>query len=572
MRHLAPSLLRLAAPCALFVFLCASSGGCQILAGLGGEETLAATGGSGGSGGSGPAGGSGGTTGSTSETGGSGGTGLTGPCSPGDQQACYTGPDGTEGVGACVSGKASCTDEGMWGTCEGQVVPQFESCATTADDNCDSYDCAIWVKVLGGEVYGDVVTVDAEGNVLVAVTFYAGVDFGDGQPAVPVGNGDVALLKFDKHGALTWKKAFPIPGEQEVRAIAVDASGNIAIGGDSNTGGDYGTGQQPPGAFVVKMDSSGTPLWTRVGTFTGAGSGAKPTITHLDFDSKGHVYAGGSGLAIDFGTGTLSGGDPTNFFIAKLDSATGAPIWSRITKGGGNEVLRGLQVDPSDSVVLTGTWNSQYMGLSTASQMAVNDHYNCCGQHAPFLLRLDPNGANGEAKMLAGYSPISAQVEGMGLDKFGAAIIAGSFDGYFDLQSGPWDAGMTTSYFVLRDVTSGFGQWSKVLVGDPAVSTNANLVAIDGHDNIVLSGNHYGPADFGGGLLSKGSHYLLKLDKDGNHLWSRGYSFGDGGIRGLAAGTLDDETVIIGTFYGSADLGTGPIKMDQGFFIAKLGK
>ena len=573
MRHSASSsLLRLAAPCALFVFLGASQGGCQLLAGLGGEETLAATGGTGGgTGGSGATGGSGGTTGSTTDTGGSGGTGLTGPCSPKEQQACYTGPEGTEDVGACKSGNAQCTDEGVWGACVGQVLPQPESCASTADENCDSYDCTVWVKVLDGEVYGESIAVDAQGHVIVAVGFYSSANFGDGV-VVPVGQSDLAVLKYDKSGALVWKKVFPVPGQQYARAIAVDAAGNIAVGGESDAAADYGTGMQPTGTFVLKLDPAGTLQWARTGVLVG--SGFPPFTTHVALDADGNVFAGGSGSGVDFGPGhSLTSGDQTNFFVIKLAAATGQPVWSKITKGGKNETLAGLKVDPSGSPVLTGTWNSTYMGLASATQSAPNDHYNCCGQDAPFLLRIDPNGTASEAKMLAGFNPINASVGGLGVDSFGAAAIVGDFYGTLDFQSGVHNAGSGTSYYVVRDNTTGFGQWSKVLVGDPKVGTGANHVAVDGSDNIVIAGQFSGPADFGGGPLSPdGGVFLLKLDKDGKHLWSRGYPFGDGGIRAIAAGKLEDETAVVGNFYGSLDFGTGLIEAQQGFFIARLGK
>lgn len=51
-------------------------------------------------------------------------------------RACYTGPSGTSGVGACRTGTQTCA-AGVWGsTCSGQVVPATERC-NGADDDCD---------------------------------------------------------------------------------------------------------------------------------------------------------------------------------------------------------------------------------------------------------------------------------------------------------------------------------------------------------------------------------------------------------------------------------------------------
>ncbi len=49
--------------------------------------------------------------------------------------ACYDGPEGTEGQGACLAGARTCAD-GRFGACEGQVPPEDELC-DTFDNDCD---------------------------------------------------------------------------------------------------------------------------------------------------------------------------------------------------------------------------------------------------------------------------------------------------------------------------------------------------------------------------------------------------------------------------------------------------
>jgi formylglycine-generating enzyme required for sulfatase activity len=52
-------------------------------------------------------------------------------------EACYIGPPGTVGVGACRGGLAQCVN-GERGACEGQVLPAaVEACANGLDDDCD---------------------------------------------------------------------------------------------------------------------------------------------------------------------------------------------------------------------------------------------------------------------------------------------------------------------------------------------------------------------------------------------------------------------------------------------------
>ena len=61
-----------------------------------------------------------------------------GECAPGTTRPCYTGPAGTEGVGACKGGVQVCDAHGTFsGVCAGEVLPRPETCLTPVDDNCN---------------------------------------------------------------------------------------------------------------------------------------------------------------------------------------------------------------------------------------------------------------------------------------------------------------------------------------------------------------------------------------------------------------------------------------------------
>ncbi len=59
------------------------------------------------------------------------------PCKPGRVVECYSGQDGTAGVGPCAQGTRTCSDQGTWGGCVGEVVPAAESCTDGVDNNCN---------------------------------------------------------------------------------------------------------------------------------------------------------------------------------------------------------------------------------------------------------------------------------------------------------------------------------------------------------------------------------------------------------------------------------------------------
>ncbi|TNE50927.1 MAG: hypothetical protein EP343_06305 [Deltaproteobacteria bacterium] len=57
-------------------------------------------------------------------------------CVPGMSRPCYTGPEGTKGVGGCAAGTQTCEATKTWGACHEQQVPQTETC-NEIDDDCD---------------------------------------------------------------------------------------------------------------------------------------------------------------------------------------------------------------------------------------------------------------------------------------------------------------------------------------------------------------------------------------------------------------------------------------------------
>jgi hypothetical protein len=62
--------------------------------------------------------------------------GINCPCSPdGSMRSCYSGGNGTVGVGECKNGSQTCVN-GAWGACENEVLPKMEEC-DGKDNDCD---------------------------------------------------------------------------------------------------------------------------------------------------------------------------------------------------------------------------------------------------------------------------------------------------------------------------------------------------------------------------------------------------------------------------------------------------
>lgn len=65
--------------------------------------------------------------------------GLGCKCKPNQPRSCYSGPNGTQGVGKCNYGTQICSSDGLgYGPCEGDQVPMVEVCdALMLDEDCD---------------------------------------------------------------------------------------------------------------------------------------------------------------------------------------------------------------------------------------------------------------------------------------------------------------------------------------------------------------------------------------------------------------------------------------------------
>lgn len=61
---------------------------------------------------------------------------LCGPCEQFEEEPCYEGPEGTNGVGVCHGGVSICMN-GIYGPCMGQALPGVEDCNSPMDEDCN---------------------------------------------------------------------------------------------------------------------------------------------------------------------------------------------------------------------------------------------------------------------------------------------------------------------------------------------------------------------------------------------------------------------------------------------------
>jgi hypothetical protein len=371
-------------------------------------------------------GGAGGAT--TSSTGGTGGA----PCTPGETASCYSGLPATEGVGLCKAGTKTCANDGSgFGPCVGEVLPQPENCATPEDEDCDGKapPCKgglAWAEGAGdaSAQIGTAIATDTAGNVLVTGGLSGSADFG-GSTLTSAGGTDVFLIKLDAGGAYLWSKSYGDPNGQYARGVTADTAGNVLVTGyfygSMNFGGAMLTSAGNSDIFVVKLDTAGNHMWSKL--FGDANGQSGYSITT---DAMGNVLVTGSMAGtVDFGGGPLVGAGGSDIFVVKLDAA-GNHVWSKRFGDANSQIGYGVATDATGNVLVTGYFEGMvnFGGGSLAS----------AGGSDIIMLKLDTAGSHLWSRRVgAGGDDVGNSVA---TDAMGNVLVTGYFDGSVDFGGG----------------------------------------------------------------------------------------------------------------------------------------
>lgn len=518
---------------------------------------------------------SGGAGGAIAGGGGDGGAGgAVTMCTPGEVEACYTGPTGTLDVGACQGGMWKCNADGKgFGPCEGETTPVVEDCGTLADDDCDgSKSCACspaWENVFGSpgnDDIGDVAT-DALGNVYIASRFNGSVTLAQGTSHTSNGKVDVLVAKMTPDGKIIWSKAFGGNENDRPFAIAVTSTGDVVVGGlfESvvNFGGGNVNGGSGGAAFLLRLKADGS--FSNVVMLDGATS---EFLLDVAVDAVGNAYA------VGFYSGTFTAGDKTVMplanpegFVAKV--STGAVVeWVNNVSGSGAQRVDGVAVDGAGNVYIAGAFENT-IDLGDGAHISK-------GASDALLAQLAPDtGIAKWSKVFGG--PGSQWGVRVGIAATDV-VVGGVFDGTIDVGGTILNENSAgDDIYVARLSASGMGSpiWVKQFGSTEDDRLEGMTIELD--SNVLLAGSFQASISFGGSTLtSNGGHdaFFARLSAAGVHVCSRSFGGNQAQVGRAVAAGMAGAAYLGGEFAGNVNFGFGghstPSNGDLNAFLLRL--
>jgi len=219
--------------------------------------------------------------------------------------------------------------------------------AVAADESGNVYVAGITL-----DSYVDYLTVkyDSSGNVLWAHTYGGGYeDFASGLALDGSGNlyvtgyshngtnYDVLTIKYDPAGNTLWSQIYDSGIDDYADGIAIDGSGFVYLTGSTFAGPRSNQNNM----LTLKYDTGGTLLWNK--SFGRAQHGDQ--ALDIAIDSSNNIYMTGV---------SWNRTNPGDFITVKADQ-DGNELWTVIYDGGDEDYAKGVAVDASGNVYVTGS-------------------------------------------------------------------------------------------------------------------------------------------------------------------------------------------------------------------------
>ncbi len=350
----------------------------------------------------------------------------------------------------------------------------------------------VYSTYLGGSGYDEAIglALDGAGNAYVAgVTHSTNFPIANSVQATNGGGDDAFVAKLNATGSvIVYSTYLGGAGDDRANAIAVDAAGNAYVAGLTGSANFPTAGplqQSRHGttdAFVAKLSPAGSALV--YSTYLG-GSGDE-TAYGIGVDGAGNAYVTGFTGSTNFPTAgpvQASNGGGYDAFVAKLNAAGSALVYSTYLGGTGDDEAHAVAVDAAGNAYVTG-----FTASANFPTVGPNQATNGGGEDA-FVAKLN---AAGSALVYSTYLGGSSDDEayGVAVDGAGNAYVVGwtlstNFPTFFASQSA--NGGGTDAFVAKLNAAGTLRSYSTYLGG--AGEDFAHAVAVDAAGNAYVAGD-----------------------------------------------------------------------------------
>ena len=333
---------------------------------------------------------------------------------------------------------------------------------------------------------------------------------------------DAFVVKFNSAGSHEWSTYLGGTANDQGYGIDVDSGGNCYAVGQTLSP-DWVSGgwdallndgvSTTPDAFVVKLDSAGSHVWSTYVGGTSTETGLAITVA-----GDGSSWVSGSTNSSGWASGggdTVFNGGVSDAYVAKLDS-TGEHVWSTYLGGTSSEQAYGVAADADANCYVTG---------STMSRNWVSNGWDVTySSEDAFVVKLSAAGAHLWSTYMGGTTPDHGR--GIAVDSGGDCYATG-FTNSGGWVSNGWDVTINGGYdaYVVKFNASGGHLWS-TFMGGPGFDQGLSI-AVDSSGACYVSGYTQSQDWVSGGpdtVLNDGTFgfdgFVVNLGSDGSHLWS----------------------------------------------------
>lgn len=215
----------------------------------------------------------------------------------------------------------------------------------------DSTGNILWQKCYGGSSYEDahaLLQLNDGGYIFTGHTLS---NDGDVSGLHSTGLEDGWVVRTDSSGNILWQRCLGGTNIDFIKGLCPGDNGSFILTGHTNSNdGDISGNHGDYDCWIIKLDSSGNTLWSKV---YGGTTGDYPT--YVTPDTAGGYVVGAYSNSVN-GDVTGNHGD-FDYWIFKIDTA-GNLIWQKSYGGSGGDREEAVMLTPDNAILVTGFSNS----------------------------------------------------------------------------------------------------------------------------------------------------------------------------------------------------------------------